>query len=75
MNCLYSFRIKNKLKSHENVCKDHDYCDMIIPKEDNSVLKFNHAKIFEEPMLSMQTENCYLKKYPNTILIRKNFPQ
>ena len=26
MSCLHSFRTKNKHKSHENVCKNHDYC-------------------------------------------------
>ena len=26
LNCLYSFRTENKLKEHENVCKNHDYC-------------------------------------------------
>ena len=26
INCLHSFRTKNKLKSHKNVCKNHDYC-------------------------------------------------
>ena len=26
INCLHSFRKKNKLKSHENVCKNRDYC-------------------------------------------------
>ena len=26
LNCLHSFRTKNKLKEHENVCKNHDYC-------------------------------------------------
>ena len=26
LNCLHSFRTENKLKEHENVCKNHDYC-------------------------------------------------
>ena len=26
LNCLYSFRTKNKLKKHNNVCKNYDYC-------------------------------------------------
>ena len=26
INCLHSFRIKNKLKSLEKVCKNCDYC-------------------------------------------------
>ena len=26
LNCLHSFRTENKLKEHENVCQNHDYC-------------------------------------------------
>ena len=27
LNCLHSFRIENKLKSYEKVCKIEDFCD------------------------------------------------
>ena len=26
LNCLHSFKTENKLKKHENVCKNLDYC-------------------------------------------------
>ena len=26
LNCFQSCTTKNKLKKHEDVCKDHDYC-------------------------------------------------
>ena len=26
INCLHSFRTENTLKTHENVCKNYDYC-------------------------------------------------
>ena len=26
LNCFHSFSAKNKLKEHEIVCKNHDYC-------------------------------------------------
>ena len=26
LNCFHSYRIKEALKKHEKVCKDHDYC-------------------------------------------------
>ena len=38
MNCLHPFRTKNKLKLHENVCKNHDYCYIKLPKKDNNIL-------------------------------------
>ena len=37
LNCLHSFRKKNKLKEYENVCKNHDYCNIKMPKEDKSI--------------------------------------
>ena len=26
LNCYQSYRTQDKLKTHENVCKSHDYC-------------------------------------------------
>ena len=44
LNCFHSHRTKEKLKEHENVCKNQDYCYVEIPKEDNKILKYNHGK-------------------------------
>ena len=41
LNCFSSFRTKNALKSHENICKDHDYCCIEMPNEENNILKYN----------------------------------
>ena len=35
LNCFHSFRTENKLKKHKNVCENHDYCYVEIPKEDD----------------------------------------
>ena len=35
---------KIKLKKHKNACKYHDDCYVEIPKEDNKILKYNHAE-------------------------------
>ena len=39
LNCLHSDRTEDKLKKHKNVCKDHDYCYVKMPNEDNEILK------------------------------------
>ena len=39
LNCFYSCTTKRKLKKHERVCKDHDFCDIIMPDDDNKFLK------------------------------------
>ena len=44
LNSLHSDRTKDKLKKHENVCKDHDYCYIEMSKENNKILKYNHGK-------------------------------
>ena len=44
LNCFHSFRTKIKLKKHEDVCKNHDYCYAEMPKEDNEILKYNHGQ-------------------------------
>ena len=31
LNCLHSFRTENELKSHEKVCKNKDYCGIVMP--------------------------------------------
>ena len=44
LNCFSSFRTKNALESHENVCKHHDYCCIEMPNEENNILKCNHGE-------------------------------
>ena len=44
LNCFYSYSTKDKLKKHENICKNHDYCYVEMPNEDNKMLKYNHGE-------------------------------
>ena len=37
---LHSFRTKNKLESHNKVCKNKDFCNVITPSEDTKMLEF-----------------------------------
>ena len=41
LNCLHSFRIKNKLKSQEKGCKNKGFCTIVIPSEKDTILEFN----------------------------------
>ena len=41
LNCLRSYRTKEKLKKHEKVYKDHDYCYVKVPDKDKKILKYN----------------------------------
>ena len=45
LNCFHSYRIPNKLKKHERVCNDHDYCRVDMPEEHekkNTYLEKSH---------------------------------
>ena len=45
LNCFHSYRTeKKKLKKHEKVCNDHDYCYVEMPNEDNKILKYNYGE-------------------------------
>ena len=44
LNCLHSFRTKNKLESHKKVSENKDFCNFIMPSEDTKILEFNNIK-------------------------------
>ena len=44
LNCFHAYTTKNKLKKYKNVCENHDYCLVEMPKEDNKILKCNHGE-------------------------------
>ena len=44
LGCLHSFRTENKLKKHERLCNNHDYCHVEMPTKDNNTLKYNHEE-------------------------------
>ena len=40
LNCLHSFRRKNKLESHKKVCENKDFCGAVMSLKDSKILKF-----------------------------------
>ena len=46
-NFLHSFRVTNKPKSHEDVCKNHDYCHIKLSEKRNIILKLNQEQKFQ----------------------------
>ena len=43
-NCFYSYRTKNKLKWHERVCNDQDYCYVEMSNKNNKILNTTTEK-------------------------------
>ena len=63
LGCLYSFRTDNKLKKHEKLCNNDDYCYVEMPSEYNKILKYNHGeKSLKSPFTTYLDLECLLKK-------------
>ena len=41
LNRLHFFRTEKKLKSHEKVCKNKDFCGNVMSSEKDNILEFN----------------------------------
>ena len=41
LNFLHSYRTRNKLRCHEKVCKNKDFCGIAMPSEKDNILDFN----------------------------------
>ena len=41
LNCLHSFRTENKLMSHEKLCKNKDFCGIVMPSKKDKILDFD----------------------------------
>ena len=66
LNCFHLFRTENKLKKHKNVCENHDYCYVEMPKEDNKILKYNHGEKFMKAPFIIYTDLESLLEKMNT---------
>ena len=63
INCLYLFATKGKLKLYENMSKNHNHNHMVMPKEDNNILKYNkYKKYLKIPFIIYADTNPLLEK-------------
>ena len=70
LNCFHSYATKDKLKKHEKVFKEHDFCNIKMPDDDNKILKYNPGKkiiktsFYYLYRFRMYTsKNIYMSKY------------
>ena len=53
---------KNRLKKHEQVCNDHDYCHVEMPDKYNKTLEYNHGeKSLKVPFIIYVDLECLLE--------------
>ena len=63
LNCFHSYRTLNRLKKHERVCNNHDYCHGDMPEEGQNILKYSHGdKLLKAPFIIYADLKCLLKK-------------
>ena len=61
LNCFHSYTTMNKLKKHEKICRNHDFCHVKIPKENNKILKYNPGeKSLKVPFVIYADLECIL---------------
>ena len=62
LNCFHSYRTLNKLKKHERVCNNHDYCHVDMPKEHEKIKYLPGEKSLKAPFITYVDLECLLKK-------------
>ena len=72
LNCLHSFRTKDKLQSHKKVCENKDFCNIIMSSDDTKILEFNQCqKSDKAPFIIYADLECIIEKIDGF----KNNPQ
>ena len=62
LNCFHSYRTHNKLKKHERVCNNHDYCRVDMLKEHEKIKYSPGDKSLKAPFIIYADIECQLKK-------------
>ena len=63
LNCLHSYTTEKKLRKHERICKDHDFCDIKMNDEDNKILKYiSGEKSLRVPFTIYADLECLFQK-------------
>ena len=63
MNCLHSFRRKNKRELHKKVCEKKDFGNIIMSSGDTKILEFNqYQKSDKAPFIIYADLECLIEK-------------
>ena len=62
LNCFHSCTTHNKLKKHERVCNNHDYCPAEMPKELEKIKYLPGDKSLRVPFITYADLECLLKE-------------
>ena len=71
LNCFHSYRTLNKLKKHERVCNNHDYCHIDMREEGKNILKYSPGdKSLKAPFIIYADLEYLLKKQLVKIILK-----
>ena len=63
LNCFHPYTTEKKLRKHERICNDHDFCHLKMPDEDNKILKYIPGeKSLKVPFSIYADLECLLRK-------------
>ena len=62
LNCFHSYKTHNKLKKHERLCNNPDYCRVDMPKEHEKIKHLPGEKSLKAPFIVYADLECLLKK-------------
>ena len=63
LNCFHSYTTEKNLKKHQRIRKDHDFCHVKMPDENNKILKYNPGeKSLKHPFTIYADLECLLEK-------------
>ena len=40
LNCFHPYTTEKKLRRHKRICRDHEFCHLKMPDENNKILKY-----------------------------------
>ena len=67
LNCFHSYTTEKKLRKHERICNDRDFCYLKMPDEDNNILEYiPEEKSLKVPFIIYDDLECLLKNKINT---------
>ena len=62
LNCLHSFRTKNKSKCHKKACENKGFCNIIMPSEDTKILESDqYQKSGKAPFVIYADPECLIE--------------
>ena len=63
LNCFHAYATENKLRKHERICNDHEFCYLKMPDEENKILKYIPGeKSLKVPFIIYADLECLLQK-------------